>query len=389
MKKMSILAVTFGVVFLVGITTKLSIDKTIKIDAAVVTEPTKRVHFFGNTSSAVWGAADETMKVNYTSDEVPTTSPMVLDFSSTGSSTTTFMWYFDLPSDVTQFTFSKYNASEELLATSSSITYDAASIMFMVNSSNEPIAKTDKPTAFLHSSPNTMRIWVTNYSANWYGSQGYPLTLRVDGNVHYYMTHFDIDGSKSASYYYADIPLTASSWQVYSLNVPTNLSTKGSTTAISTDHYKLYALPSATSGAAPVDAAPTNIRTDAFAKVLEGFTTCSDSALNGYGAWGQLETYWYNNLASTDLTSLTLIDHLTSDIEEGNYKSDVIKTTTVSVQNKWDMMEALYEAIPEGPKVGVLSWNDKKTTLVTLVFGITSITMIALLIIKYRQRRIN
>ncbi|HOJ44903.1 MAG TPA: hypothetical protein PK340_02525 [Bacilli bacterium] len=390
MKKMSMLVAICGMVLLFGISTKPAIDATIKVDAAVVTEPTKRVHFFGNTSSSVWGASGEVMKINYTTDDIPTTSEMVLDLTSAGSSTTTFMWYFDLPNDVTQFTFSKYNSSDELLATSSSITYSATSIMFMVNSSNEPIAKTDKPSAHLHSSPTTMRIWITNYFANWYGSQGYPLTLRVDDNTHYYLNYFSIDDSRSASYYYADIPVSSGYWQVYSLNIPTDLGTKGSTTGISSNHYKLYALPTSTKGSAPVvDAAPTNIRTDAFAKVLEGYTTCTDSTLNGYGAWANLETYWYNNLESTDLSSLTLIDHEQTDIEDGNYKSDVIKTSSVPVQDKWDMMEYLYNAIPEGPEVGFVNQNYSKSTLEMIVFGFATMAAFAALYLKIRQRRTN
>jgi hypothetical protein len=259
--------------------------------------------------------------------------------------------------------------------------------MFMVKTSDQSIiSKTDKPSGFLFPSPDTMRVWVTNYNNTWYGSRGYPLTLRVDGNKHYYLHHFDIAAGQSEDLWYCDIPV-GSSWRVFSLAIEATLGTKANSTAISSNHHMLYDIPAINAGAL-TDATPTDIDIDVFAKVLEGYTTCSDSAINGYGAWANLDSYWYDNLVSTDLTGLTLLDHDVTDIEAGVYKDNVYKTTSVSVQEKWDMMESMYETLLGAPQA-IISNHNKDSLFVTVLTAVGALSFFAVFYFKSRRRRYN
>jgi hypothetical protein len=78
--------------------------------------------------------------------------------------------------------------------------------------------------------------------------------------------------------------------------------------------------------------------------LLEGYATCSGSTVNGYGAWSDLNTYWYGALSSSDLTGLTCLDFEATDFSGGNYLENTEKATSVSLQQKWTMMQAMYEA---------------------------------------------
>ncbi|MFA5235970.1 MAG: hypothetical protein WC399_03935 [Bacilli bacterium] len=391
MKKKLLFTMMIGAAIMMGFGITGTQKDVVKADAEVIATQTKRIHFFGNTDASVWGAAGEVMKVNYTSNSIETTSVMNLDYTSPGSATTTYMWYFDLPNDVATFTFSRYSSEDVELEESAVATYSATSIMFMVNDSdNSLLLKSDKPTEFLYPSPDTMRVFVTNYNGSWYGSAGYPLTLRVNDNKHYYLNAIDINGTQSGDIFYCDIPV-GSAWKVFSLYVTaaTPFNTKSSTAAINSNHYKIYNIPTTTKGAdAPIDAAPTNIDQDLFAKVLEGYTTCSDSAINGYGAWANLDSYWYDNLVSTDLTGLTLLDHDVTDIEAGVYKDNVYKTTSVSVQEKWDMMESMYETLLGAPQA-IISNHNKDSLLVTVLTAVGALSFFAAFYFKSRRRRYN
>lgn len=117
--------------------------------------------------------------------------------------------------------------------------------------------------------------------------------------------------------------------------------------------------------------------------------TCSNSISNGYGAYPTLiSTYFMNGEVARYADSLT--DDLVNDFStEENYASGT-KDTTVSVQDKIDLMGSLYEA--ENPGSGfppMIADNNARanTGAIISLLSLASLLSLGYLILVKKLKR--
>lgn len=223
----------------------------------------------------------------------------------------------------------------------------------------------------------TQRIWVRSSADFWYTSGARTairtwITSGETTSVVIYKTNSLLNSLNNLYYWYADIPAGITGYQFVRLNNGFDSVWNYSVNCASTANYLVHFILSTTTGSDQnvstgiIDGAYLNGTTAA--KFIEGYTTCSNSSVNGYGAVTNISTNWIANLSSDQLTAFnaaSIADYPYADYQTaGGYTDGQSKSATTTGAEKWARMQAEFSSHSGAAKVSSgLSAKDSSITL--------------------------
>ena len=343
-----------------------------------VAEPAKEIKAEANTTTRLW------LDVSHIAGTLPwwsTTETYVT--LQTGTSTyehdkmtrasgSTTLLYYDVAtttwSTTTGMEFYVYNTDSAQNKTTWSSTRPDSGIptYFYITSANSSATQNYDYYYFpsdvcAYSTPatpsySTMRIWWSaGDHASWFFNQKVGIYDWSDSTKKVYFGTAYTDAVSSLTYYYADVPASLTEFcfvKVFSgNNAITAFSNNVSAMAPASVHYVYQDYDGDTNKCKISQAGPATVGGLFAAKVLETYTTCLSSTLNGYGAYSNLNTNFYSKLSGTELTNFntaSISDYSYGDYVSGNKSYSGLSKTAISTTGaeKWARMAALSAANP-------------------------------------------
>jgi|GEM_PF-2653171 hypothetical protein len=204
----------------------------------------------------------------------------------------------------------------------------------------------------VNSSNDTERIWVRS-SASWWYSDSARTAIRVwttvdsTTTVNIYKTTAILNEDDGLYYWYADVPTSITGLQFVRLDGTIdrvyNYSEDGDKAHTAGVNY-LYTQ-DGHSNLSVSFAGVDNPNPTLCQKVLAGFTTCSSSAVNGYGAYSALNTNFISKLTSSEVTSfnaLAITDYSYDQyVSNGKSYGGIMKSVETTAGAKWAQMASL------------------------------------------------
>jgi len=239
----------------------------------------------------------------------------------------------------------------------------------------------------LSCSYQTQRLWMAiDPDLTWWTSDSAVSGIHVWGtgfDSFYGCEQYANNDESGRIYYYADVPLTINGFQFVRMNSGktavynyTVNGTLGYTTKINYVHN------ATTGGNQNIDLAtlPANsVNGNLAGKILEGFTTCSDSTLNGYRAANSFNDNVIAKMSTVELNTFnvfSLNDYSYSDYlsNSNSYSSTMTRSVTYTAADKWTAMQNMASKA-SGAFNSISKNSDSSSTLV--LGGIAGIAVLA------------
>lgn len=233
-----------------------------------------------------------------------------------------------------------------------------------------------------------MHVWATSDNANWISSDSTTKLGFWSSSVNYQVIAADYSftgvDSTELIYYRYTIPTdtTGIKFLRYSTNGADywNSATGDINTVTANELYYLWYADGWNNPSSSVGSAKDGSFTaEAFGKAIDAIQTCNSDTKIGYGAYPKINSNFYSKLAaSANLASVSLSDYSKTDYDN-NTKSynGISKSITVTVQEKWNMIQTKYSAGNGSQMINPVFNNGTASTII-IVISTLSITALGL-----------
>jgi LPXTG-motif cell wall-anchored protein len=257
----------------------------------------------------------------------------------------------------------------------------AVGLVGVANSKLSPADATT--TTSIASSSSTRRVWIRPNFDSWYESSAVT-ALRAwggtAGSETIYSTTSVYNTLNSLYYWYADMPVDVTGFQAVRLS-PSDNSIWSYSANFEPDNSTQIVFINSYSGNTYGTIDSPLMTAELAAKMVEGYTTCSDSVINGYGVGNYIRDNIYNKMASDVKTTFetTSISDYSYDQYNANAETDkytgLTKGSTTTAGSKYARIMALYTAAHPSGAAAVSTTSDSASTLV--LGGIAGVAVLA------------
>jgi hypothetical protein len=234
----------------------------------------------------------------------------------------------------------------------------------------------------LASSANTQRVWCRPTVDWWYASSARTAVRTwktVDGlaTPTIYRTQTIQDTINNLYYWYADIPTDVTGYQFIRLQGSWDSIWNYSADCTTSANYLIHYINDSTTTTGYIDAGSLDGTT--CARFLEGYTTCSNSSTNGYGAVSNIKSNWIDHLTATGaldtFNAATITDYPYAAYEAAGKTYTVAQTKTAVTTGaaKWAEMSSLAAS---GSGAYSLSGENKTVEDVSAVAAVGALGLI-------------
>jgi LPXTG-motif cell wall-anchored protein len=236
-------------------------------------------------------------------------------------------------------------------------------------------------TTTISSSSGTRRVWIRPNFDGWYESSAVTALRAWGGDAGtetIYATTALHNSLNSLDYWFADMPLNVTGFQAVRLN-PTDSSIWSYSANFAPDNSTQITFINSYSGNTYGTIDSPLMTANIAAKMVEGYTTCSNSAVNGYEVGNYIRDNIYNKMASDVKTEFesTIITDYSYDEYSANAETDkytgLTKGASTTAGLKYAKLMALYNAAhPSGAAI-VTNKDNSSTTIVLGGLAVTAI----------------